>query len=429
MSSTAVLESKGAQLARALEKQKVALSTANSAVSRTEKELSVRREQFQAEVRRALRALDNKREEVRFGVKSEGEKRALTSHVFRLQRATSESLSHEKVQDARGDGQEGARAPSNPEYHLQLLSQLKRDVKATESTLVSQKASAREISRSVNKTEEQCSLVQSMVTKLKSTARIQKESVSQEEAISMALARLAVSRTFGGVTSTSTSSQGGRRVAASAVTGGASYSLEDGALGGLSVAGKSKASGDTGQISSHREGVVSTTGQSRGDEGDTERGELHGEGGAPSISPPPLTATNISTSTGEGSSWSKAHSSAASIEGVGVVRNSEGTALSLQCDVASVGGVQLKLAAKDGGGVSVSMSVSDPAMVPALMREKAALLSKLRDSGHDVSDISVGVGGGSASATWGASSIGSYLSNKAISATHNKGDDDELTIS
>ena len=399
MSSSAALESKGAQLARSLEKQKVALSSIHSNVQRTEKELVARREQFQTEVRRALRALDSKREVVRTHTENEREKTENLSNSLRDRlRAVDLRYGH-NVRTTPPTAETKSSPPHNADYHMQLLSQLKKDVRAAESSLMTQKASARELSRSVHKTEEQISIVQSMVEKLKSSVRVKKESVSHEEAISMALVRHAVSRTLSIQSSDASggsASEGEGRKARALMSSSVRGSIGEGTR-------SERAFGGEEDDSFHDvAGVLSGSGK-----------------GSPTI------AGTATLSVAEKVSSVESSRSFSSIEGIGVSRNGDATALSLQCDVARVGGVQMVLATKDCGGISVNMQVNDATMIPTLLREKSALLSKLRDAGHNVDGISVSVGARMKQSE----SLQSYSKKRPLASTTSTGGDDELAVS
>jgi hypothetical protein len=94
--------------------------------------------------------------------------------------------------------------------------------------------------------------------------------------------------------------------------------------------------------------------------------------------------------------------------------------LSVKCHVEGGKGIGVTVSGNANESVKVELAVSDTSLLPLLLREKGAIVKKLREAGHTVSEVNIGQGRGFSFAKESVDTSGYH---------RRKGGDDELTVS
>lgn len=356
MSTSRILESKSAQLERSLHNKRVTLSTAHAELRRTEQSLSHRRGEFYKEVKKAVVRVSRKQVEVH-----------TQSEVSANQSGT------------HGGFTGNSRGPRKPSYYppnalpageffnpLPSLAKLKSELVATEQRLNHQKVGVQRAAIEVSKTEEQLSAVQSMVGKLKIAAKIRLENTTQEEILSQAITQHALSRQIFGQHSP-VSKRGALH----------SSDLDEGITNTARIL-------DDGEKNM---GVIAQVAQSI----------------LPDIPSP--------------------HSCIGKEPmhiGVSTAHVDNTPSLAVECHSRSGDRIDVTVSGNAHESVKVELAVSDSALLPVLLREKGAILRKLKEAGHAIGDVHVVTGRGSSS---------SKASIDPSAYRRRRGGDDELAIS
>jgi hypothetical protein len=176
MSTSRILESKGAQIERSLHNKRVTLSAAHTELRRTEQTLHLRKSEFKEEVKRAVLRLTRKEGAIFTGSTNTDTKR------------------HPIPDDKVAKTSHHTLPPGDLFNPLSLLGKLKSELLVTEQRIQLQKAGVQRAANEVSKAEEQLSAVHTMVGKLKTAIKVRQENVSQEEVLSQAFSCHTLSR-------------------------------------------------------------------------------------------------------------------------------------------------------------------------------------------------------------------------------------------
>ncbi len=244
---------------------------------------------------------------------------------------------------------------------LGFLTKLKSELVAIEQRLHLQKTTVQKAASEVGKTEQQLSAVHTMVGKLKAVTRARQENASQEEILSQAISHHALSRQV---------------------------------LGEHTAPARKKAISFLGFDAS-----PGATERITGEQSGGEIALYHSEKPSP-------------------------HETSFCIEPmqVGVLPSTADNApsLSVKCHVEGGKGIGVTVSGNANESVKVELAVSDTSLLPLLLREKGAIVKKLREAGHTVSEVNIGQGRGFSFAKESVDTSGYH---------RRKGGDDELTVS
>ena len=113
----------------------------------------------------------------------------------------------------------------------------------------------------------------------------------------------------------------------------------------------------------------------------------------------PFVSTQITEPQLHGSSFSHLSLRSEPMQlGVSTAQVDDTPSLSVKCHSQGGDKIDVTVSGNAHESVKVELAVSDAALLPVLMREKGAILRKLREAGHTIGDVSLVSGKGSSSA-------------------------------